>query len=158
MSAELTLEESKALLALCRTGRLYEVEDWIRAGRSIAVAKEVRKSPLQVAMDTGFQSLIELLIRSETRIEIKNKALADAVGRRKLHLIELFAEHGAETSSVPFVDVLRSWDPKIMRFFLDRGADVIADRPFAVAFGERVRSALRVFKECQESTRITPTN
>jgi hypothetical protein len=53
-------------------------------------------------------------------------------------------------SSVPFVDVLRTWDPKIIRFFPDRGADVITDRPFAVAFGERVRSALRIFKECQE--------
>jgi hypothetical protein len=150
MSAALTLEESKSLLALCRAGRLYEIEDWIRAGRSIEVAEGARQSPLQVAMDMGFHSLIRLLVRNETRIKSKNRALADAVERRRLNLVELLVEYGAEISSVPFAEVLRTWDPKIIRFFLDRGADVITDRPFAVAFGERVRSSLRVFKECQE--------
>ena len=38
MASILTTEESKALLALCRNGRLYEVEDWIRAGKSLRIA------------------------------------------------------------------------------------------------------------------------
>ena len=38
MASILTTEESKALLALCRTGRLYEVEDWIGAGKSLRIA------------------------------------------------------------------------------------------------------------------------
>ena len=39
MASVLTTDESKALLALCRTGRLYEIEDWIRAGKSIQIAQ-----------------------------------------------------------------------------------------------------------------------
>jgi hypothetical protein len=62
--ARLTLEQSKTLLTLCRTGRLYEIEDWIRAGKSIEVAAGARATPLQVAFETGFQSLTELLVRN----------------------------------------------------------------------------------------------
>lgn len=48
---------------------------------------------------------------------------------------------GAEIASVPFADVLFTWDPKLINFFLDQGADVITDRPVAAAFGERVSQA-----------------
>jgi hypothetical protein len=37
MPSVLTKEESKELLALCRPGRLYEVEDWIRAGEPLRI-------------------------------------------------------------------------------------------------------------------------
>jgi hypothetical protein len=46
--------DASELIRLCRTGRLYEVEAWIRAGRSLAVPREVRTTPLDVALDTGF--------------------------------------------------------------------------------------------------------
>ena len=35
MGAVLAVEEAKQLLKLCEVGRLYEVEAWIRAGRSL---------------------------------------------------------------------------------------------------------------------------
>src|ERR1041385_8715312 len=89
----LTLEESTFLLALCRSGRLYEIEDWIKAGKSLAVAAGIRKTPLEIAIETGFHSLIVLLARNEARREVKNKALADAVERRKVDRSE---EHTSE--------------------------------------------------------------
>ena len=46
MASVLNTDESKALLALCRTDRLYEIEDWISAGRSIQIADGVRSTPL----------------------------------------------------------------------------------------------------------------
>jgi len=147
----LTLEESKSLLALCRAGRLYEIEDWIQSGKSLEVSPGVRTTPLQVAIATGFHSLIELLVRNEANTRNKNTALIDAIERRRLHLVELLVEHGAELLSVPFLDVLRTWDPKIIRFFLDKGADVITGAPFAVAFGEKVRTALRPFVEYKKA-------
>jgi hypothetical protein len=65
-------------------------------------------------------------------------------------LIELLVSHGAEISSVPFIDVLNIWDPSIIRYFLDQGADFITDSPFAVAFREKIRTALRPWRECRE--------
>jgi hypothetical protein len=63
LASTLAIDESKALLALCRAGRLYEVEDWIKAGLSLEVAASLQTAPLQVAIETGFHSLIELLAK-----------------------------------------------------------------------------------------------
>lgn len=150
MASVLTKEESKELLALCRTGRLYEIEQWIRGGKSLQIAEGIRGTPLQIVVEKGFQSLVELLVRNETQVRVKNKALNWAVEHRRADLVKLLVTYGAEISSVSFAEVLRTWDGKIIRFFLDQGANVIADRPFAQALGDRVQSTLKIFKECQE--------
>lgn len=40
MSTVLSIDESKHLLKLCKTGRLFELHEWIEAGNSISVANE----------------------------------------------------------------------------------------------------------------------
>ena len=73
--------------------------------------------------------------------------MRDAVSSRRLDLVELLLANGAEITSVPLANVLLTWDPKLIRFFLDHGADPVKGRPFAEAFGARVRTALRPFVE-----------
>lgn len=148
---ELTPIESKALVNLCRAGKLYDVEGWIEAEKSIRPAPEIRKTPLTVALDLGFHSLVELLIRYEDRPEIKNRALAFAVEAKRLDLIELLVANGAQVESVPLADVLAIWEPSIIDFFLRNGADVVAGAPFAVAFSQKVRTALRPFREYKQT-------
>jgi len=59
--------------------------------------------------------------------------------------------------SVPLTYVLRSWDHRIMRFFLDNSADAITGSPFAVAFSERIQPALRPFVDYKnEHTELAP--
>ena len=157
MAAVLTKEESRELLGLCRSGRLYEVEDWIRASRSLQIAVGVRGTPLQVAVQKGFRSLIELLARNESQVKIKNKALYWAVEHRQMDLVELLVKNGAEVAAVPFVEVLRTWDPKIIRFFLGHGADLIRDQPFAHALADEVRTALRSSRNAKNSIQSWPT-
>ena len=84
-------------------------------------------------MEKGFRSLIELLVRNEGQVKIKNKALNWAVEHRRAEAVDLLVRYGAEISAVPFAEVLRTWDPKIIRFFPDHGADLIRDQPFAHA-------------------------
>jgi hypothetical protein len=143
----LTREDGKQLLALCRSGKLYEIEAWIGAGRSLYVPVELKKSPLQVAVDSGFHSLVELLAKHENRPAVKNGALADAVELRRLELVALLLSLGADAKGVPFSIVLFSWNPAVIRLFLQNGADVVTGRPFAAAFGAKVRTALRPFIE-----------
>jgi hypothetical protein len=52
MPEPLTLEDSKALLALCRAGKLFEIERWITAGKSIVTAAMMKKTPLLTAVDS----------------------------------------------------------------------------------------------------------
>jgi hypothetical protein len=61
-------EDLKPLNALIRAGKLYAVADWLKAGRPVNLPRDKPKranwkSPLRTAMDTGFHSLIELLLK-----------------------------------------------------------------------------------------------
>lgn len=63
MSATLSIDEGKQLLQLCKAGKLFEVQEWIEAENSISLPAELRSTPLDVAIDKGFDSLVELLAR-----------------------------------------------------------------------------------------------
>jgi hypothetical protein len=143
----LSPERAKELLTLCRAGKLYEIEEWIARGESIHVPEQAKRTPLEIAVENGFHSLVLLLARNETSTKVKNEALAAAVRLKRFELVELLLAHGAEINGVPFADVLLTWEPKLIRFFLDRGADVATSFPFAEAFGSKVRTALRPFIE-----------
>jgi hypothetical protein len=143
-------EDTKELVSLCRTGRLYEIERWIAAGKPLDIPAKYG-SLLQVALHTGFFSLIELIAKHENNQSSKNAALADAVSLHRLDFIQLLAENGAEVKSVPFSDVLLEWNPHIFRFFLERGADAVEGSPFAVAFSNKIRTALGPFVELKRS-------
>jgi hypothetical protein len=130
---------------------LYDVERWIAAGKSLDGIVSKKKTLLQIAVDTGFHSLVELIARHEHSQSSKDAALTDSVSLRRLDFVELLLQNGAQINAVPFVDVLLSWDPVLIRFFLDHGADPIKDNAFAVAFGAKVRTALRPFVEYKQA-------
>jgi hypothetical protein len=83
-----------------------------------------------VALTTGFHTLIDLVARNETNQKAKDAGLVQAVRRRRWEFVELLLRHGADLKSVPLVGVLRSWDPKMIRFFLDSGADALLSDPY----------------------------
>ncbi len=148
--------DAKELVGLCRAGRLYEIEKWIADGRSLDISKAVRRgrhnrSLLEIAVETRFHSLVEIIAKHETRQSAKAEVLADAVSLRRLDLVELLLANGADIKAVPLADVLLTWEPKLIRFFLDHSADPIEGRPFAVAFGAKVRTALRPFVDYKQA-------
>lgn len=144
------VNEAKQLVALCRTGRLYEIEKWITDGKSLDITGATRRrgqqNLLQIAVETGFHSLVALIAKHDSQSS-KNAALANATSARRLDLVELLVANGAEIKSVSLVDALLTWEPTIIRYFLDHGADPVEDRPFTTAFVARVRTALRPFVE-----------
>jgi hypothetical protein len=147
-------EEIAPLVALCRAGRLFDVQAWIAAGHPVnpppRLAKGARvKSPLDVALDMGFHSMVEVLLRAgavQDPLVGYDTPVSRALQMRRLDIIELLVDHGCDPQLVDMAEVLRSWDPKIFEFFIGRGADVVTGHPFAHAFCERVRTALRPFK------------
>lgn len=100
-SQVLTIEEGKELVRLCRTGRLYEVDAWIASGKSLSVPSAIKKTPLQVAVEIGFHSLVQLLARNDRDVTNLNRTLSDAVALRNLDTVSLLLEHGADLRSVP---------------------------------------------------------
>jgi hypothetical protein len=150
-SISLTLAESKSLLKLCLEGKLYEVADWIASGRPVRVAPECKDTPLHVALDRGFHSLVELLVRNELNQSEKDHALKQAVEIRRFDLVELLVVHGADPLSIPFAYVLCEWNPEVIRFFLSKGADVITSRPFTDAFKYKIRTAIGPYLEVKRA-------
>ena len=151
-SIQLSLSEAKHLLRLCKTGRLYEVEAWIRAGRSLIVPPAARKTPLGVAVSTGFHSLVEFLLRNEESQQAKNDALRWAVQRDRPAFVELAVVCGADTNAVPFLDVLMTGDRGLATLFLERGADLLTDYPFARAFHQlKAKTTLGSYLDCRKS-------
>ena len=72
MTVALSSTDAKHLLRLCKIGRLFEVEKWISNGNSLVVPVDVRPTPLEIALETGFHSLVELLLRNEANQVMKN--------------------------------------------------------------------------------------
>jgi hypothetical protein len=69
---------------------------------------------------------------------------------RRFDLIQLLVEHGYDVKRVDMEIVFSTWDPEIMEYFIDRGADAEQNNPLAVAFCSRIRTALRIFKKYKE--------
>lgn len=102
MSNALSVTETKELLNLCKLGKVFEVQDWIASGKSLSVPPETNRIPLEVALASGFYSLVELLVRNEPNREVKNRALGQGLSSKRLDLIDLLVSNGAEIRAVPF--------------------------------------------------------
>jgi len=107
---DVVANDAKELIALCRAGRLYEIEKWISEGKSLDISGATKrgrqKSLLEIAVEVGFHSLVELIAKHETSQAVKDAALGPAVSSRRLDLIELLLANGANIKSVPLADVL----------------------------------------------------
>ncbi|MDD5678839.1 MAG: hypothetical protein PHW60_12755 [Kiritimatiellae bacterium] len=145
MNDSLSVEQTKELKALCRAGRLYEIEKRASQWGTLTPHPEVRRTPLDVAMETGFHSLIELFICHTTDTTVKNHALEQAVRRSRFDVVQMLVDHGADPLSVTFEDVLCSYQPDMARYFMARNADLITGNPFTTAFRHKVRPALGVY-------------
>jgi ankyrin repeat protein len=152
MSSPLSASEAKELIRLCESGRLYEVEAWVAGGRSLIVPKEVRKTPLRVAISTGFHSLVELMLRHEPRQSEKDDALRHALFLNSPTFVELALAHGASIAAIPFLDVLMTDDRALVAAFLEKGADATTDYPFAHSFHQlRAKTTLGSYLDCRRS-------
>jgi len=152
VSDPLSAAEGKELVRLCEAGRLYEVEAWIRSGKPLAIPKEVRKTPLAVAMSSGFHSLVDLLLRHEPTQEVKNGVLQEALIFDRPAFVELALTYGADIQSVSFLDVLMTGNRALVATFLEKGADPIAGHPFAHALHQlRAKTIIGSYLDCRRS-------
>ena len=151
-----TVEELAPLLSACRSGRLLEVQEWIKQGNPVALpegtdSRRAQKNPLRVAMTKGFHSLVEVLLGAGApHQEGSYNALEHAVDLRRLDLVSLLVKHGASVHEVPMRWVFDSWEPDVVEFFISQGADLVKGRPVAWALIHKIRPALGVVKRYEK--------
>ena len=152
-----TYAEIKPLVEMCKVGRLFDVQDWIAAGKPVNPPRPPKKgrrprSPLQYAIDTGFHSLVQVLLEAGAEIENSWKycAMSHALSARYYDIAKLLVEHGADVRKLDMYEVFRTWEPDLMVYFIEHGADVERDNPLARALCRRIRTALKIFKQYKD--------
>ena len=146
-----TFDEIKPLVELCKAGKLFDVQNWIKEGKPLNPPPEEkgnrRKNPLEIAIDLGFHSLVQVLLEGgAAKDEPRYCALEHALSKRRLDFVKLLVRYGADIHSVDMTWVFDTWDPKTMRYFIENGADVETGYPLAWAFIGRIRTALGIYK------------
>ena len=152
-----THEEIKPLIELCKIGKLFAVQAWIADDKPVNPPPPPekgarRRSPLQYAIDIGFHSLVQVLLDGGAEIEdsCKYSSLHHALQSRQFEIAKLLVEYGADVKSVDMNTVFDTWQPEVMEYFIERGADVEKNNPLAQAFCSRIRTALKIFKQYQD--------
>lgn len=150
-------DEIRPLLELCKLGQLFDVQEWIASGKPINAppipAKGRRcKTPLDYAIAAGFHSLAQVLLENGAVIEPDGyySPMNRALEMRRFDLVKLLVAHGFDPKKVDMQRVFDTWDPEIMEYFIELGADVETGNPFAYAFSSRIRTVLSVFKKYRE--------
>lgn len=139
-------ESLKELNALLRAGRLFDVQEWISSGRRFRLPEgNFSNSPLRVALQTRFHSLVEVILQAGVDQEEKDDALRRAVGNRRLDLVELLAKYGADSRDITFDEVICTRTPPLIRWFIDHGIDLETGYPIAEAFRYRHQEFLGIY-------------
>ncbi len=149
-------DDLKELCSLCRGGKLFAVQQWIRAGRPYRMPPgNFATSPIRTAIESGFHSLVEVLLQEgAVDQDEKNDALIRAIDSRNFDLVELLAQYGADSRPVDFDTVLWSRHPQIMRWFVAHGLDLECDcHPIAKAFRDKHREFLGVYMSVRDTVR-----
>lgn len=145
-------DDLNELATLCRAGKLFAVQDWIKQGRRYQVPPgNFTWTPLKVAIDSGFHSLVQVLLEAGAATqEEKDRALSQAVSNRSLDLLELLAKHGADPLSIDADELFWSRHPQIIRWFINRGFDLETNNPIAHALANRQREFLGIYLDVRD--------
>ncbi len=126
-----SLEDLRVLHQLCRDGRLYDVEHWIAEGKPLQVSPEALrkgtrpKTALQIAIETGQHSLIQLLLSKGYRLDLERYApLNLALQMRRWGLFDLLLQWGADLKSVDVHTVLETYNVELYERFRAAGYDL----------------------------------
>jgi hypothetical protein len=147
-----TLEELAPLVTLCKHGKLFEVQAWIRQDRPVAPPEGARGKganaiPLRIAIDCGFYSLVQVLLEAGAPVRERGyRALDHAVSLRRPDLAELLFKHGASVDDVSMQFVLEMWDPEMVALLRAHGASLEKSRPVAFALIAKMRPVLGIVK------------
>ena len=150
-----TYEEIHPLMVLCRAGKLFDVQAWIAAGKPVNLPKPANrrhgKAPLEIAIDLGFHSLVQVLLEGGASIEPEGWycPMNQALGMKRFDIVQLLVQHGYDAKSINMTKVFDTWNPDMMEYFIERGAEVEKGNPMAYALSSRIRTVLRIFKKYQ---------
>lgn len=127
---------------LCRQGRLYEVERWLREDRPLQLAegrpsgRRRWSSALEIALENGNQALVLLLLcngydPSRERHSPLDRVLRDG----RLDLLDVLLDWGADPHRVDLSELFGTYDSDLFDRFRELGVDLTEGHAMAAALG-----------------------
>jgi hypothetical protein len=149
--AEKLPDDLRELCGLCREGRLFAVQEWLKSGKRFQPPQgNYRITPFSAAIETGFHSLIEIFLRAGIDQEEKDRALDRVTSDRKPGLVELLHKYGADPLTVAAETIIGSGHPVIIRWFVNHGMDLETGNPITYAFRWGRRGFLGIYLEVRD--------
>lgn len=137
------LGELEELHVLCRLGRLYDVERWIRQGKPLQLAaganhgRRRTRSALEIALDRQDHALILLLVVNGYDAELESESPLNAALRlRRMDLLDLLLDWGADPKRVSPDTLFETYTTSLFERFRALGLDLTAGHSVAYALGE----------------------
>ena len=143
---QLCAKDAHELCRLCWEGMLYEVQDWIRAGKPVVLGGNPKDTPLAIAAGKGFHSLVLLLLDQGQSQACLDAALAAAGAGGNLEVCRLLLARGAGIRNVNADEVVRCGSPDVGDLLVRLGMDVSADNVLARALLAHSMEALAFFR------------
>jgi hypothetical protein len=138
-----TTDDPEALTelhCLCREGRLYDVERWIRDGRPLQVAQGITikgrrlTSALEIALEDRNHSLVLLLLCNGYAPNLEPRCQLDlAIRSRRWDLVDMLLKWGADPQRVSLYDLFDSYNSGLWNRFEALGVDLTAGHAMAEA-------------------------
>jgi hypothetical protein len=136
------------LIRLCREGRIYEIERWIREGRPLQAidyrsgARSHRlDSPLRVAIETRQYDLARLLLCNGFLPDSEPESLLNLVVRsRAKDFLELLLAWSADPKRVLPDTVLDTYDVTLMERFWGYGVDYTREHVLALYLARETKN------------------
>ncbi|HSB70086.1 MAG TPA: hypothetical protein VLT62_12200 [Candidatus Methylomirabilis sp.] len=134
------IDQVENLHRLCREGRVYEVEGWIKAGQPLQVQPGApgHRGPtaLHIALETGQHSLLLLLLCNGYRLDLEPVCpLTCALAVRRWEYVDLFWAWGADPKRVSAGTVFDTYNSALFDRFHAAGVDFLAGHALADALG-----------------------
>ena len=80
-------DDIKELIGLVREGKLFAVQKWIAEGKRTVSPESYHNTPIEVALRSGFHSLVEVLLKAVVEQKIKDDLLTSALRYQKYYMI-----------------------------------------------------------------------
>ncbi len=146
-----TSDDIKELLRLVQAGKLFAVQDWIKAGKRLRGGNggKSESSVLRAAVTTGFHSLVEELLRAGgwSPSDLAH-SLELARSCKQYDVAELLGSHGAPAKLSTFRTSCEKLDLFMMERLLRSGIDPNRDNVFAeVLTSIKARPLLRFYRQ-----------
>lgn len=144
-------DDINEVLRLVQAGKLFALQDWIKAGKRLrnSTAEKSDSSVLRAAVETGFHSMVEELLRAGgwSPKDLSN-ALEHARSCRQFDIAGLLGNNGAQPKQATFRTSCEKLDLFMMEHLLRSGADPNRDNVFAdVLTSIKARPLLRFYRQ-----------